>query len=53
MQHIIDEKEVVLVVGTGLSGVGAVHLLHRMGVQIILLEQNADAKEQDILYSYR
>ena len=48
MQHIIDEKEVVLVVGTGLSGVGAVHLLHRMGAQIILLEQNADAKEQDI-----
>ena len=38
MQHIIDEKDVVLVVGTGLSGVGAVHLLHRMGAQIILCD---------------
>ncbi|MBQ9642449.1 MAG: UDP-N-acetylmuramoyl-L-alanine--D-glutamate ligase [Lachnospiraceae bacterium] len=48
MKYRIDSNDVVLVVGTGLSGVGAVHLLHHMGAQIILLEQNEEAQEEAI-----
>ncbi len=39
----------VLVVGVGLSGVGAVHLLHAHGANIILLEQNEKADAEAIL----
>ncbi len=35
----------VLVVGVGLSGVGAVHLLHNHGANIVLLEQNEKTDE--------
>lgn len=38
----------VLVIGAGLSGVGAIHLLHRHGAKAWLLEQNRDADPQKI-----
>ena len=38
----------VLVIGTGLSGIGAVHLLHHLGAATVLLEQNEKAQADAI-----
>lgn len=38
----------VLVIGTGISGIGAVHLLHHQGAEAILLEQNEKADAEAI-----
>ncbi|MBP3735602.1 MAG: UDP-N-acetylmuramoyl-L-alanine--D-glutamate ligase [Lachnospiraceae bacterium] len=38
-------KETVLVIGTGISGIGAVHLLHAAGAQAVLLEEKEGADE--------
>ena len=42
------KNQKVLVVGTGLSGAGAVHLLHQQGARVILLEQNTAKSRQDL-----
>ena len=38
----------VLVVGTGLSGIGAVHLLHETGAQVTVLDQNTKITAEEI-----
>lgn len=37
-----------LVVGTGLSGIGAVHLLHETGAQVTVLDQNTKITAEEI-----
>lgn len=44
---ILKDKK-VLVIGAGLSGAGAIHLLHRHGAQFWLLEQNERAGEEEV-----
>ena len=43
---IIGKK--VLVIGSGLSGVGSVRLLHQVGAVPIVLEENTKVTEEDI-----
>ena len=42
------EGKKVLVIGTGLSGTGAVEMLSALGAQVTLLEQNEKAEEEKI-----
>ncbi|MBO4457207.1 MAG: UDP-N-acetylmuramoyl-L-alanine--D-glutamate ligase [Butyrivibrio sp.] len=39
----------VLVIGTGLSGVGSVRLLHRVGAVPVMLEENTKVTKEDIV----
>ncbi|RKM62993.1 UDP-N-acetylmuramoyl-L-alanine--D-glutamate ligase [Butyrivibrio sp. XB500-5] len=43
---IIDKK--VLVIGSGLSGVGSVNLLNKVGAKPVVLEENKSLSEEDI-----
>ncbi len=43
-----NQGTVSLVIGAGRSGVGAVHLLHTLGRQMILLEQNSKSSEEKV-----
>jgi UDP-N-acetylmuramoylalanine--D-glutamate ligase len=38
----------VLVIGSGVSGVGSVNLLHKVGAKPVVLEENTKATEEDI-----
>ena len=39
----------VLVIGTGLSGVGSVRLLHQVGAVPVMLEENTKVTKEDIV----
>ena len=39
----------VLVIGTGLSGVGSVRLLHQVGAVPVMLEENTKVTKEDML----
>ena len=39
----------VLVIGTGLSGVGSVRLLHQVGAVPVMLEENTKVTREDIV----
>ena len=38
----------VLVIGTGLSGIGAAQVLSKKGASVVLLDQNEKAQEEQI-----
>lgn len=42
------ENKRVLVVGTGLSGMGAARLLNKVKAQVVLLEENEKASQEEI-----
>ena len=47
------KEQKVLVVGTGISGIGAASLLVKQGAKVILYDQNEKLKEEDVRQNSR
>ncbi len=47
------KKETVLVIGTGISGIGAARLLLEAGARVLVLDQNPDTDREKVLSNFR